>query len=343
MQTKQWAGVAKKGDCFSIPGWRIPAWRTDYAIQHGTAENILIKTWGGIGDQICAEPTLRYALSHFKNVKITLASHIPDVFSHLKFKDVYNTSKEQPIFDDYLVFDTNSDAEPENLVYQFISHNVIQCVDFPSLCALRSTLPNASKEVVLKPGVPRLDITNRLPDLKKCVVVHAGKHWQSKTFPKPWWDQAIFSIIKKGFTPILIGKDNGPGQGTVDTSTENCIDLRNKTTLNETIWLTQQVPVVICNDSSPLHMAVSGKAWIGFIATAKHPDYITHWRNGQWGWRMKNLGLGGYWDIMDYCANTHEGKTIDKVDPKILDSWLPDPKIIGEFCEEKHANYFREI
>lgn len=335
------------GDTFQIQGWRIPSWRTAFAIQKGVEHNILMKTWGGLGDQICAEPTLRFALEHFKHSKITLASHIPEVFSHLKFYDVYNLNNyPPPIYDDHLCFETNSDCSIWNLTYQFISHNVVQCVDFPSICALRCTLPVAKKEIILKPPTPSQEKTELWSAYEKrqsAVVVHAGKHWPSKTFPKPWWDSAIRSIIAKGLTPILIGKDNGPGQGTVDTITEGCIDLRNKTTLNETIWLTQQVPVVICNDSSPLHMAVSGKAWIGFVATAKHPDYITHWRNGQWGWRMQNLGLGGYWDIMDYCPNQLEEKTIDQVDPKILDSWLPAPESIGDFCEEKIHDYFRTV
>lgn len=335
-----------KDDRFAIPGWRLPAWRTSFATQKGVQDNILIKTWGGIGDQICAEPTLRFALNHFKNVKVSLASPIPEVFRHLKFHDVYNTNEyPPPIYDDHLVFETNSDADEWNILYQFVSHNVVHCVDFPSICALRSALPNADKSVVLKPPDPTLrrqDIWDFYQRRRQCVIVHAGKHWQSKTFPAAWWSAAIESISKAGLTPVLIGKDNGPGQGTVDVDID-CVhmDFRNKTSLNETIWMLQQVPVVICNDSSPLHMAVSGDAWIGFFATAKHYDYITHWRKGQWGWRMKNLSKGGYWDIMDYCPNTQEAKTIDKVAPDVLASWLPEPTIVGDFCKEKVDDYFR--
>ncbi len=330
-QKSQWA----PGDAFKIPGQRIPSWRTSYAVQKGVADNILIKTWGGIGDQICAEPTLRYALSHFKNVKVTLASHIPEAFSHLKFQDVYDLSKENPI-------------EQFNLLYQFMAHNVVHCVDFPSLCALRCTLPIESKTVTLKPPDPHPDsaVARAVKEAgHRFVVEHAGKHWQSKTFPADWYDRANKGI---DYPIILIGKENGPGQGTVDIDASKCIDLREKTTISESIWLLQQAPVVFCNDSSPLHMAVSGKAWIGFIATAKHPDYLYHWRrnlsgNVEWAWRMQNLGLGGYWDIMDYCPNTEKEKTIDKVDPKILASWLPEPETIGAFVKEKMDDYFRTV
>lgn len=332
-----------KHDRWAVPGMRIPAFRSGLAAQKGTNNNILIKTWGGIGDQICSEPTLRYAREHFKKVRLTLVSPIPEVFSHIKFDDVYNNTQEWPIYDDYLCLETNSETDKWNLFYQFVSHNVVHCVDFPCLSALRSTLPVDKKVVRLIPPTPGLKFFDLLRDvdLKKCVVVHAGKHWQSKTFPKAWWDAAINSITEKGLTPILIGKENGPGQGTVDTTVELCIDMREKTTLLETIWLLQNVPVVICNDSSPLHMAVTGTAWIGFLATAKHFDYITHWRNNmrgipEWGWQMQNLSLGGYWDIQDFSPGDVEDKTIDKVDPKILESWLPKPETIGAFCHEKH-------
>ena len=125
------------------------------------------------------------------------------------------------------------------------------------------------------------------------VVVHAGKHWPSKTFPKDWWDAVLAELKSRGFIPILIGADADDNRSTVDVDPTGCLDLRNKTSLTESIWLTQQTKVLLTNDSSPLHMAVTGDAWIGFVATCKHPDYIKHWRNGQWSWRMENLGSWG--------------------------------------------------
>jgi hypothetical protein len=333
-----------KKDSFNIPGRLLPSFRTSLAIQEKIEKNILIKTWGGIGDQICAEPTLRYALETFKNgEKITLASEIPELFSHLKFNDVFDLKKETPIWDDYLVVDTIVNADVYNVVSQFMSHSITNCVDFPSLCAFRCTLPIKSKEVTMWPPEPE---SRELFDLgwdpKFLVYVHAGKHWPSKTFPKDWWDRALKSIIAAGLKPVLIGKEIEEHQGTVDTMTEGCIDLRNKTTLSETIWLLKNARVLVCNDSSPLHMAVSGSAWIGFIATAKHPDYIMHWRKGQWAWRMQNLGLGGIWEMMDNCPNRLEDTKIDNIDADTLRSWLPEPETIGTWCAGK-LNDFTKI
>jgi hypothetical protein len=224
----------------------------------------------------------------------------------------------------------------------------MNCVDFPSMRAFRSQLPIAERNVVLKPKMPLSpEIQHMALCRHKHVIVHAGKHWQSKTFPKLWWDEVLQEIIKEGFEPVLIGKEVAENQGTVAVETSGCIDLRNKTSIMDSVWLLQNSSVVICNDSSPLHMAVSGRAWIGFIASAKHPDFISHWRytgevnQNVWSWRMKNLSLGGMWDIQDNCPNRQETSVIHEVDPKILESWLPKPSTIGEFCREKMDDYRR--
>src|SRR3990172_9086530 len=131
-----------------VPGHMIPAFRTFKALEKGIEKNLLITTWGGIGDQVCAEPTLRYALEQFgAYVDISLASHVTDVFRHLKFKRVFNLEQEAPIYDNYLTFQTICDQK--DLAWSFLNHCLINCVDFPSLSAFRCTLPIKSKELKL--------------------------------------------------------------------------------------------------------------------------------------------------------------------------------------------------
>ena len=81
-------------------------------------------------------------------------------------------------------------------------------------------------------------------------------------------------------------------------------------------------------------MAAAGDAWIGFIATCKHPDMIMHWRHGQWAWREKNLGLGGIWDVLDYCPNKDSDVTAENVGDH-LETWLPSPESFAEWGIEK--------
>lgn len=62
----------------------IPGIKTSQAVERGVEKNLIFKTWGGLGDQICAEPTLRFALKTFKGCDISLASEHPELFAHLK-------------------------------------------------------------------------------------------------------------------------------------------------------------------------------------------------------------------------------------------------------------------
>lgn len=325
-------GIMTKLDPMVIPAMQHPTYRTALAVQNKVANNLLFRTWGGLGDQICAEPTLRYALKSFKHSEVSLTSEKPELFSHLKFKEVFDERRVRPNLDNYLLFETITPPDQSNLVWQFFSHMLTNCVDFPSMCALRCQLPVADREVILKPSDADFEKTNIY---KNAIVIHPGKHWPSKTFPKDFWDGVIEEIISNRLCPIIIGANTDDNRGTVDVSTDGCIDLRNKLSVMECVALLQNAKVLLTNDSSPLHMAVTGDAHIGFIATCKHPDYISHWRKGEWAWRMKNFGKGGIWDLVDYCPNTDKKLTADFVEPEILRSWLPDPKDYARWAIER--------
>lgn len=318
-------------DTIQMPITLIPAARTTIAAQAGVERNILIRTWGGLGDQVCAEPAIRYAMKHFKDCNFTLASEKPDLFQHLKFERVFDLNYEQPLWDKYLMF--TSIHDPSHISWQFFSHMLTHCVDYCSINMFRLQMPIADREVQLGPKDPPAYIGTDL--IGPVVLVHAGRHWQTKTFPPKFWNAVLKELIKEGVSPILIGANTDDNRGTVDVDPTGCVDLRNKTNLNDLMWLCKAADVVLTNDSSPLHIAAAGNAHIGFIATCKHPDYITHYRKGVFGWRMKNFGKGGIWDYQNYCPNATQTLEVDKIDPKILESWLPDPKEFAQWAVEK--------
>ncbi len=324
----------------SVPTFQLPLFRTQIAVDHGVERNLIFKTWGGLGDQICAEPTLRYALKQFKECDVSLASQRPELFKHLKFKRVFDLKEERPVYENYLVFDTITAPDDSNLVWQFFSHMITNCVDFPSLCAYRCQLPISDKE----PMITGEDSGIRFPEPSQYVFIHAGRHWVTKTFPKEWWDAVIERIVYHKRTPVLVGADTDDNRGTVDVDSSFCMDLRNKLSITETTYILQRAKVLLTNDSSPLHMAAStdpfdhqntGNAWIGFIATCKHPDFISHWRKGQWSWRMVNHGRGGLWEIIDNCPNKENGATAEFVEESILRSWLPNPQEFADWAVSK--------
>jgi hypothetical protein len=312
----------------AIPVTFLPGFRTHIAIQNGVEKNLLFKTWGGLGDQICAEPTLRYALKVFKDCKVSLLSEAPDLFSHLDFHEVFDAKKVTPNLNNYLCFETITPPDDSNLVWQFFSHMLTNCVDFPSMCALRLQLPIADKEIILKPKV----VPPFADTIKGSVLIHAGRHWPSKTFPKKFWDDIIYGLLKHDVMPILIGADTDDNRGTVDVDATHCLDLRNKLSVMESVWACQNASVLLTNDSSPMHMAASGDAWIGYFATCKHPDMITHWRHGKFQWREKNFCSGGIWDIIDFCPNKEQEVSAEFVPQDILESWLPKPIDVVEWA-----------
>jgi hypothetical protein len=323
-----------------LPATEVPSWRTMDALRKGVAHRLLFTTWGGIGDQICAEPTLRFALQTFKSSEVYLYTEIPELFAHLPFKKVF-TKSDKPDFSDFLVLNTINN--PESLTWEFVSHCVTHCVDFPSICSIRCTLPINFKAVVLPVTVgPKFEEKHRYLCQPNFVAIHAGKHWESKTFPVEWWDTVLKECLDHGLTPVLFGKEITQDQGTVATDTRGCIDLRDALSLSESIWLLQRMHALICNDSSPMHMAATGKAKIAFVASAKHQDYLYHWRkndNGQaeWAWRMKHFNTGGLWDTLDYCPNKKETVLVDKCDSQLLKTWLPNPLDVVKWVVENGA------
>lgn len=335
-------------DRVAIPVSLIPTFRTRLAYQRGANQSLLFETWGGIGDVICSEPTVRFSLENFHDCKITVATSHPEVFRHLALHDVYDLNKERPIYDDYLLLRTIPMQSNGDLAAQFISHMITNCVDFPALSALRRQLHIQDRNVVMRPAEPKDPVLlDLVKDSSRYVVIHAGRHWESKTFPVDWWNQVLTSVVKEGLTPILIGKHEGETQGYVDVDPEGCVDLRDKTSLNDCIWLVQNMPVLVCNDSSPLHMAASGRAWILFVASVKHPDFITHWRRppgadyNVWSWRMKDLSVSGVWSYEPACPNKTEDLVVDKLSEDVIRTFLPDPTIFGPLCKEKIDDYFR--
>jgi len=332
----------KATDRVTIPMMMHPLFRVEKAIQDGVERNLLFRTFGGIGDAVCAEPTLRYALKMFKGCKISLVSEHPELFTHLNFHEVFDLKTSKPDYDKYLLFDTITPPDDSNMVWLFFSHMLTNCVDFPSMCALRLQLPVADKEICLFGEEPK-DLPDEIKHrIINGVIVHPGRHWQSKTFPKQFWDTVLAGLKSQKITPIIIGGDADDNRGTVNVDTSDCIDLRNKLTLQESIWALKRAAVLLTNDSAPLHMAASGDAFIGFIATCKHPDLISHWRNGEWSWREKNFGKGGIWDTVDFCPNKGEKVEAEFVAPELLKTWLPDPYIMASWAAERRRNTLYE-
>lgn len=317
----------------TVPAAIFPTFNVACAKDRNTHRNFLINTWGGLGDQVCAEPAIRYALRTFDRCDITLLSEQPELFSHLKFKEVIDNRKKPIVdFEKYLVF--HSITPPNTLLWEFLSHMLCHCVDFPSVCMFRCTLPNADKEIRL----PDYELKKEFYfEAEKTVVIHPGKHWPSKTFPASWWNQVIKEIKRNGQKVAIIGQKGTTGvenTGYVDVLSEGCIDYRDRLSITDLVAVLKHAKFLLSNDSSPIHIAAAGDAFIGFVASCKHPDYITHWRKGLFGWNSKNFGLDGSWNHLDNNpAQSENGEeiTVEELPPGLMDKILPKPFDVADF------------
>jgi ADP-heptose:LPS heptosyltransferase len=338
-----------------VPAKFVPSFRVVQAHEKGARNNLIFRMHGGLGDIICAEPAVRYALTHFKDVKFSLATLYSGLFQHLKFDKVFDPSNVSELnLDNYLLYE-NTDTGNE-LAAEFLCHTLMHGIDYASLYMWRLILPLEDREIVLIPTQQEIDSIEQYVDRQKTVIIHPGKTWQTRTFPKKWWDEVISGIYNQGGKPVIIGGtvDNGRAS-VIDVDTSVAIDLRHKLTLMQTVALLQQSKVLISNDSSPVHMATTGNTHIGFLSTVKHHDHIYTWRtptwlktqnpdhkivcpagyNGIWAWRMQDLAVGRVYDTLDACPNKDKSVKVNECDILDLLKWLPDPKVVSDWAISK--------
>ena len=326
----------------SMPGWFVPSMRIHVAIAKGKQKKWLMYVVGGLGDAICAEPSIRYGFDNFgKDVEISIATWFPEIYSHLPAKEIISfhefSKPMEYFFDEYLVFKTLWSGD--HLHSEFIPHFFTQVIDYHTLTMWRQQLAPHQKKIVLKPTAI-LDPEIYYGHLENSVILHPGRTWQSRTIPSYWWDELIQELLHLKLRPVIIGATTkDPKLGTVELNTEGCLDLRNKLSIMESVDLLQKARVLITNDSSPLHMAATGNAWIGMLSTVKRPDLLFHWRgpDNELGWRMENLTTGGMWDIMDMSPLFAHDYNIAEVDPELLKSWLPRADSVALWCDSRIA------
>lgn len=313
----------------SIPVMQLPDFRIALAEQRKTRKNILVHTVGGLGDMICAEPTIR-KLTNLTKGKFTLVTPFPELYQHLPIRTVIDITKEKYNPADYLVLETY--LSPLGLAGEFLWHSGISAVDYASLAVFRQMLPPSERELEIMPTNDDMDRTAALIDgVKRPVVVHPGASWPSRTFPAGWWNAVIAGLAGRGCTPVLVGKKS-ENRGTVEVATHGCIDLRERLSILETIAVMAHSDVVITNDSAPLHMAACTGAWIGFVSTAKHPEHMMHWRHGEFGYGMEDFSKGGLWENFVMPNVYGEAVNFDEATKEQIESWLPTACGVAEWA-----------
>lgn len=242
-------------------------------------KHIYVSVTGGLGDQIEAEPSLRFMRDHvYPDDEIIVTTHYPILFSHLDIA-IYKHGEFIPS-NDTPYYLTNSLPPPESITWSVVSNLLCHTVDYCSIALLKRTLPLSYKQVKLNVEQSDLDSMSNIVnyDLKELVLIHPGKHWQSKTMPIEYW-QSIIDKLAIDNKICIIGKDDDT-RGVLDVvCPKNAIDFRNLLDLGSLIALISKAKLLISNDSAPIHIAGAFDNWIVLLPTCKHPDHVLPYRN----------------------------------------------------------------
>ena len=285
-----------------------------------------------LGDNICSEPVARYIVNNSsQRTDFTLLAVYPAVLRHLEAPGVrvmgFDDIKYEP---DKAYLHVNLAVDEKNPMKRFVTCDTMNMTDFTSIAALRRVLPDHDRRIKLptsaKGMAELIDIAGDEPcDFGKLVVVHPGRAWPSKTFPKAWWDEVIAGIAETRRVAI-IGADTWQGQGTVEVDVpRGAIDFRNILSLEGMFNLLSRAQVLVTNDSGPLHAAGAFDNEIIVIPTCKHPDLIMPWRNGSKYWKAKALYKRLVCDAVPLDLTDLGAHKLHELVGDIMD-YLPDPK-----------------
>lgn len=263
--------------------------------------HLYISVNGGLGDQICAEPAIRYLSKLYKNDEIVIATHFPRLFQHLKKQENISVIEHGKA---NLRMDTpywirSSLPGPDTINWALLSHLLCHTVDYCSIALLKRTLPVKDRQIKFELNLSDYNEVfdaAGTTDLKNFIVIHPGRHWNSKTLPVEYW-QSIIDMHKKNGPVAIIGKSErgdppdyiAGARGTVNVDATGCVDLREKLSLGGLAALLSVAKLLISNDSAPIHLAGAFDNWIYVIPTCKHPDHILPYRNGSTFYKTKSF------------------------------------------------------
>ena len=321
----------------------LEKWKKDFN-NYCYDRHIYINVSGGLGDQICAEPAIRYMRKNlYPKDEFIVATHFPRVFEHLKKEgiEIFEHGKVCLKFDTpYFMAETL--PGPNTVQWMIVSHLLCHTVDYVAMALMKRTIPLEKK--TLKFIVNDNDYNNlyKLIDkdnVKNLIIIHPGKHWETKTFPKEYWQKIINGLVELDQKICLIGKDElgdspdykAGARGTVDVDCpEGHYDLRNKLNLGELGALLSGAKCLISNDSAPIHLAGAFDNWIVLLPSCKHPDHILPWRCGCQFYKTKILYNKLIIDEVESCPTQVYSTSVDVKINNWADYLVKPEKVVEE-------------
>lgn len=299
---------------------------------------IWLEVKGGLGDQICAEPVARHLRQRFfPGDHMVVSTDFPEAFASLKDFGVQVVKAGEMAYN-RAYFRMETYPHDSNPALAFISPALTHSTDFAALCAFKGTLDNADKRIKLV--TEPLDTFGDLEGIiRQSVVVHAGRTWESRTFPSSWWEQVIEGLLEKGLDVVLVGQDS-KDKGSVDLphtilGHDKLLDLRNKLKLPELFRVIQIAPALVTNDSAPVHVAGAFNNWLFLVATSREACHVLPYRYGTQDQKVVTYGKILERDMAPNCTTAVD---LVHATPEEILAALPDPRELVDDVERAVEN-----
>jgi ADP-heptose:LPS heptosyltransferase len=252
---------------------------------------IFLWALGGLGDCISAEPTIRYmreTLYPEADMYVLTKKYFHPLYQHIKGITFLEEGEFVPEeIDAVCEFNTHPtihdhDSEYATAFSKLCPHPLLNSIDWVSIACINMQLNRPDKTIKMEYTDKDLEgILNLYDTPEDLVLIHAGRGWETKTFPIEWWQKIIDDLDKSGIKVGLIGKEVSDEHGYVPvTCPSNGFDFRDKLTIMEMAALIDQAPVLISNDSAPIFFAAAFDNYIIIIPTCKEGDLIAPFRYG---------------------------------------------------------------
>lgn len=282
----------------------LAQWEKDRETGYKYPRKIHFTVRGGFGDQVAAEPVLRYVKETiFKNDRVMVHADFHELFEHLDVELFHfgNIIRDPGIFKLDLTPKVDSSGANFSLMHQ---------TDFASIKAFGGLLPHEKKILAIK------DFSKHAPEGidRDTVLIHASKWWPTKTFPLEFWATVAEEAKTLGLKPIFIGK-TGEKDGPAAMAPEGFDSLIDKTDVKGLIGAIQACGFLVTTDSAPLHIAGSSSCRIGLVSPIRVPWSLVPTRSRDLP-ETTILCQGTPWTQADFSPNSVESVRLD--DPKFL-------------------------
>jgi len=235
---------------------------------------------GALGDEICIEPIARYVIS-MGLYDVRILSGYPQVFKHLNCPiglvqgDITSNDEKYTYIPACPRHMSNTGIFMEHPFASFAQPLLCHPVDFVSLFMLRRMLPDKDKRPILTYSQEAVNELTKLNALSIDVAFHIGATEKCRAFPQAYTQKIVDDLETLGIKVAIFGKT------TRYTPEVRCnIDLVDKLDLDMLFAFIAISPIVLTNDSAPIHIAAAFNTYLLVVPTIRHPDRLLHVRNG---------------------------------------------------------------